>query len=207
MMMAMCVLFSSVHHERYASSSSFTSILPSQHARPAPPQVELIGMAVVRRHAACRLVWSGAFPCPGLEQTRQRTVAVLLSCCCWLLIVMMVSDDDEDLFWPLVMMTMDDGRCSICLNAAAGNGMIRYADPLIQDGDEDLFWPLVMMTMDDATHAAMLQQCCMMHAGNGMIRYADPLIHDDDEDLFWLLAVLARCRRGSRSTTTHYDRQ
>ena len=62
--------------------------------------------------------------------------------------------------------------------------MIRYADPLIQDGDEDLFWPLVMMTMDDATHAAMLQQRCMMHAGNGMIRYADPLIHDDDEDLF-----------------------
>ena len=156
MMMAMCVLFSSVHHKRYAASSSFTSILPSQHARPAPPQVELIGMAVVRRHAACRLVWSGAFPCPGLEQTRQRTVAVLLSCCCWLLIVMMVSDDDEDLFWPLVM-----------------------------------------MTMDDATHAAMLQQCCMMHAGNGMIRYADPLIHDDDEDL-----VLAP--GGSRSLSARF---
>ena len=69
--------------------------------------------------------------------------------------------------------------------------MIRYADPLIQDGDEDLFWPLVMMTMDDATHAAMLQQRCMMHAGNGMIRYADPLIQDDDEDLFWPLVVMA----------------
>ena len=70
--------------------------------------------------------------------------------------------------------------------------MIRYADPLIQDGDEDLFWPLVMMTMYDATHAAMLQQRCMMHAGNGLIRYADPLIQDDDGDLFfWPLVIMA----------------